>query len=149
MTQERFKMIVYTAIILHKKEKILLIRRSNTGRFDGFYAVPGGGVDGNEPVTQALIREAHEEIGITIKKENLRVVHVLHDRHRESGKEFIGFYIEAIEWEGEPQNMEPNKHDEVVWIDENALPKNLLDALRHVLEMIRKDIFYSEYGWEK
>jgi ADP-ribose pyrophosphatase YjhB (NUDIX family) len=101
MKKERFKIVPYVVIILRKGKKILLIRRYQTEFEDGFYACPGGGVDGNEPITHAVIREAHEELGIKIKNETLKMAHVLHSRHAGHG-ERIGFFIQASAWENEP-----------------------------------------------
>jgi ADP-ribose pyrophosphatase YjhB (NUDIX family) len=148
VNKERFKIGAYVSLILRKDEKILLIRRFNTGSSDGFYACVGGGVDGNEPITQAMIREADEEIGIKLRKENLKIVHVLHNKAAHGHKEQIGFFVDATEWEGDPKNMEPHKHDDVAWFSLNDLPQNTLSKLKHVLEMINKNIFFSEFGWD-
>lgn len=148
MTKERFKIAAFVALILRKNEKILLIRRSNTGSGDGFYSCAGGGVDGDEPVTHAMIREAYEELGIKLKKENLKIVHIVHSKKRQDAHENIGFFLEATDWDGELQNMEPHKHDDVAWFCINALPENTFPRLIHVLKMLDKKIFYSEYGWD-
>ena len=148
MAKERFKIPVFVALILRKNEKILLIRRSNTGSGDGFYSCAGGGVDGDEPITQAMIREADEELGIKLKKENLKIVHIVHSKKRQDANENVGFFLEATEWEGELRNMEPHKHDDVSWFCLNDLPKNTFPRLIHVIKMVDKKIFYSEYGWE-
>lgn len=148
METERFKMIAFTALILRDGEKILLIRRHKTGSFDGLYACAGGGVDENEPATAAMIREAHEELGITLKKDNLKIAHIVHRGPHDGGSEFVGFFIEASEWEGEPQNMEPDKCDEIAWFHVDKLPENIIPTLKHVMEMLKQNIFYSEYGWE-
>jgi ADP-ribose pyrophosphatase YjhB (NUDIX family) len=147
MHKERFKIGPYVVIILRKGKKILLIRRYQTGFDDGFYACPGGGVDGNEPITNAVIREVHEELGIKIKKENLKMAHVLHSRHADRG-ECIGFFIQATAWDGEPRNMEPHKCDNIGWFAVDALPENTVLHLIHVLKKIKQGIFYSEFGWE-
>lgn len=146
MAQERFKIIPYVSLILRKDQEILLIRRSNTGYDDGFYACAGGGVDGNETMTDAIIREAQEELGIILKKEHLHVVHVLHNKHQ-NNVETVGFYIETTEWEGEPQNMEPHKHDFVGWFALDNLPTDTMSTLKQVIAMREKNVFYSELGW--
>jgi 8-oxo-dGTP diphosphatase len=147
MLQERFKLGSFVSLILKQNSKILLIRRFNTGCDDGFYGCAGGGIDGNEPVTYALMREASEELGIKLNKEDLSIVHVLHKRH-ENGRELIGFFIEAKKWEGEPQNMEPHKCDDIGWFDLHNLPSNSQPTFKHVISMMNKNIFYSEMGWE-
>jgi ADP-ribose pyrophosphatase YjhB (NUDIX family) len=147
MQQERFKMIAFVSLILRRGSEVLLIRRFNTGSEDGMYSCAGGGVDENEPVTQALVREAHEELGINIKKENLKVVHIVH-RKNTKGVETIGFVIEACKWEGEPCNMEPHKCDDLQWFDINKLPDNCHPAFKHVVSMLEQQKFFSEMGWE-
>lgn len=147
MRKERFKIEPYVVVILRKNDKILLLRRYQTGFGDGFYGCAGGGVDGKESVTYAVIREAHEELGIKIKKEDLKMAHVLHGLH-DHGREAIGFFIEAIAWEGEPCNMEPHKCDHIEWFALDDLPKNTLPHLKHVLKMIKNGVFYSEFGWD-
>ncbi|MFH1254538.1 MAG: NUDIX domain-containing protein [bacterium] len=148
MARERFKIGAFVALILRKNEKILLIRRFNTGSGDGFYSCAGGGVDGDEPITQAMIREADEELGIRLKKENLKIVHVIHSKQRDGSNESVGFFLEATAWEGEPQNMEPHKHDDVAWFPVNSLPQNTFPRLIHVIKMMDEKVFYSEYGWD-
>ena len=144
--KERLALVPYVALLLRQEQKILLIRRCNTGDCDGFYACAGGKIDGNESATQALIREAYEEIGIILKKEHLKIVHVLHSKR--DIEEAIGFFIEATIWENNPCLMEPDKCDDVIWFDIDSLPQNLFPGLKQVLEMLDKNIFYSEYGWE-
>lgn len=143
---ERFKMISYVSLILRRDDQVLLIRRYQTGSNDGMYALAGGGVDADEPITQAAIREAREELGIRLNKDDLNVLHVLHSKNTTS--ETIGFFIEATTWEGEPRNMEPHKCDDVRWIPAKGLPQNTMPHLKHVMEHIDRNIFYSEFGWD-
>lgn len=146
MQKERFKLGSFVSLILRRDNQILLIRRSNTGCEDGLYGCAGGGIDGNEPATQALIREAAEELGIAINKENVKAVHIVH-RYKTEG-EMIGFFFEVSAWQREPQNMEPHKHDDVAWFDVDKLPGNVQPALKHVLAMIEQNKFFSEMGFE-
>jgi len=144
-----FKLASFVSLILRRDQEVLLIRRSNTGYEDGLYCCAGGKIDGNEPATEALIREAREELGIILKKEHLKVVHVVHRKlKRDYDPELIGFFIEATKWEGIPQNMEPHKHDDIAWFPLHNLPENLMPTFKHVASMIENNIFYSELGWE-
>ena len=148
MTKERFKLGVYVSLILRKGDEILLIRRAKTGVDDGLYGCAGGKIDGDEQITYAMMREAGEEIGIKLKKEDLKVVHVLHAKRNQTLCEMLGFFIEASVWEGEPKNMEPNKHDDLAWFKLALLPDNTQPALIHVLAMLDKGVSFSEFGWE-
>ncbi|WP_228059029.1 NUDIX domain-containing protein [Nostoc sp. LEGE 06077] len=85
MTNNPFKLIPDSYLILIKDEKILLIRRFNTGYEDGNYSVVAGLVDGNETFVQAVVREAKEEVGIDLNIQDLEVVHIIH--RKDSGEE--------------------------------------------------------------
>ena len=100
LQKERFKLGSFVLLILRRGSEILLIRRFNTGCEDGMYACAGGGLEANETVRHAIIREAAEELGIQLKKDDLKIIHVVH-RKREQ-QEMIGFFIEASESEGQP-----------------------------------------------
>jgi 8-oxo-dGTP diphosphatase len=146
--KERFKLIPLVSVIIKKDNKLLLARRFNTGYGDGLYALPGGGVDGNETILQAVIREAQEELAITLRQKDLQVLHVSHIRYP-SKTETIRFFIVVDKWDGEIINNEPGKCDDIRWFELNKLPENLLDPIEHVLEKISQGRFYSEFGWEK
>ena len=59
---------VYGLII--KENKILLIKK-NGGPYDGKYDLPGGTIEFEESIEEALIRELKEEVGIDIIEYNL------------------------------------------------------------------------------
>ncbi len=149
MEKERFKLTPYVSLVLRKGNDILLLRRYNTGYDDGLFTCASGGVDGNESITQATIRESYEELGIKVEAEDLRVVHVLHIKRvdQKEGNEYLHFFLEASKYEGEPKVMEPNKCDKVDWFAIDALPENIMPSVKDVLKSIEKNIFYSELGW--
>lgn len=76
--KKRFKMPVAAHLLLFDNNKILLLRRFNTGYEDGKYSVIAGHLDGNEEIKTAIIREAKEEAGIDICPENVEIVGVMH-----------------------------------------------------------------------
>ncbi len=145
MKKERFRLVPFVSLIIRKNNEVLLLRRYNTGYDDGLYHCAGGGVDGNEPITSAAIRELNEELGIITKKENLKVVHTLH--YNSSNGEYVNFFLETSEWEGNPEIMEPNKCDDISWFSADSLPENTMSSVKHVIEFVNKNIFYSELGW--
>ncbi len=147
MTRERYKNIPASYLILMKNDEILLQRRCNTGYKDGEYGIPSGHVEKGESFTKALIREIKEEIGITLKPQNLEVIHVMH-RKSEMEEERIDTFFIAHKWKNEIQNMEPHKCDDLSWFPLNNLPDNTINYIRFVFKQIKNKIFYSEYGWE-
>ncbi len=92
--------------------KILLMRRYQTGYMDGHYSVPAGHLDGNEPVRLAAVREAQEEIGVRVDPAEVRFAGVF---HRSEGDERVDFFVHVQSWNGEPVNAEPEKCDEIRW----------------------------------
>jgi 8-oxo-dGTP pyrophosphatase MutT (NUDIX family) len=57
MSKKRFEMPVAVHLFLIEENKILLLRRFNTGYEDGNYSLIAGHLDGNEDVKSAMIRE--------------------------------------------------------------------------------------------
>ena len=132
-------------MILIKDEEILLLRRANTGFEDGNYSLPAGHMDGSESATNAMIREAKEELGIQIAQEDLSLIHMLH-RDCVTG-ERVEFFFTADQWSGEIQNCEPKKCDDLTWYPLDELPDNTIPYIRSVIEHIKNGQVYSEFGW--
>ena len=78
--EDRYKCMVVVDLMLTRnnngKKEILLALRQNTGHHDGDYELPGGHIEANEDIIQAMIREAKEELCIDIKREDLKIEHV-------------------------------------------------------------------------
>jgi len=141
----RFKLVSAVHLFLIKEDKILLLRRFNTGYEDGNYSVVAGHLDGGEPVKSAMIREAKEETGIDISNQDLDVVQVM---HRLADDERIDFFLRASTWAGEIKNMEPHKCDELSWRPIDDLPDNIIPYVRTAIDNYQKGIWFDNYGWE-
>lgn len=70
-------MLTYALGILQKNNELLFLLRKNTPFFSNRYGLIGGKVEDDESITDALIREIYEEIGITITKEDTHFTHCL------------------------------------------------------------------------
>lgn len=145
MNKERFKVIPAVYLILIRDNKILMLRRQNTGFEDGNYSLIAGHVDENEGPTRAVSREADEEAGIHILPESLRLAHVMY--RKKPDEERIDFFFTTDIWEGEPQNLEPEKCDDLSWFPLNHIPQNTIPHVRDVIEnlFVNKKV-YSESG---
>jgi 8-oxo-dGTP diphosphatase len=146
MSSERFLIRSAVYLFLIRKNKILLLRRFNTGWQDGYYSLIAGHIDGKEPVGKAMIREAEEEAGIIISKKDLLPATVIHKYY--TNQEYIDFFFVTKRWEGEPIIKEPNKCDDMSWFPLNKLPVNLLPYIKGALKNYQKGVAFFEYGWE-
>jgi 8-oxo-dGTP diphosphatase len=132
-------------VLIEKDGKYAFVLRKSTGWMDDFYGLPSGKVEHAEPYTLAAVREAKEEIGVTILSENLTFIHVM---HRNEGSEWVDVYFRANKWSGEAANAEPEKHGELAWFTLEELPENTIPSVRAALKHIAAGKQFSEYGWE-
>lgn len=139
---ERYKLPVFVAIIVKQGDRILLLQRENTGWMDGFWGMPGGGLEPNETITEAAARESYEEVGIRINPEDLKLVHVMHVK-RGGNKDVMGFMFLAQKWQGVAENREPHRCSQVQWFDIHALPPNMVLQNAHGFEQALKGNLYS------
>jgi 8-oxo-dGTP diphosphatase len=138
MERHKLKVAVYALLI--KDDKILLVRRFNTGWNDGNYSLPAGHLDPNETIASALIREAKEEVGVSLEPENIQLVHTMHRMNTH-----IDFFFVATKREREPINAEPDKCDDVRWFPIGELPENMVPSVRAAITHYQDGVAFSEF----
>jgi len=131
---ERHRSIVDVHLVINRDEKILMLRRANTSYADGQLCLPSGHLEPGESVVQAAVRETREEVGIVLDLADVRFAHVAH-RHDPDGRDRVGFFFAAQHWRGEPVNAEPHKCTELVWVDPDDLPEDVVRYQAAVLEL--------------
>lgn len=146
--KDYFKVTPASYVIFEKDNKILLLKRANTGYYDGYYSLPAGHFDGNESAKDVAVREVEEEVGLKIKPEDLKLIHV---SHRKSpipiDHERMDLFFQVARWEGEPINNEANKHEEVTWLPLNNLPKNIVPEVRQAIIKLLSGEIYGDFGF--
>ncbi len=142
---ERHGIIPSSFLYLQQDEKILLLRRRNTGFADGQYSLIAGHVDAGESFVTAMVREAREEAGITVAAGDLELVHVMN--LLSGGSERLHMIFRPRQWEGVPTNREPDKCDQMGWYSLQQMPDNLIPYIRFSIEAIGRGQIYSEWGW--
>lgn len=131
-------------LILLKNDKVLLSKRQNTAWMDGFYSLVSGHVEADETISEAMIREAKEEISILLEKSDLIPATVI---HRKSDQVYYDFFFICSKWQGNIINAEPNLCSELTWFELNSLPENTLTYIKVAIEQYQERIAFSEYGW--
>jgi len=140
----KYPIVVLSSYVFFMRgNEILLARRQNTGYRDGEYGLPAGHIEENEFASKGAIREAQEEVGVSIDPENLIPAHLMHrqcDNHTRTE-----FFFVAKTWKGDLTNTEPEKCDQISWFPIDKLPENTIPYIRTAIEKWRAGIFYSEF----
>ncbi|NTU46787.1 NUDIX domain-containing protein [Candidatus Roizmanbacteria bacterium] len=144
--RERFKLSVSVFALFIRNDKILLLKRCNTGWMDGHFSVPAGALDENETFQHAIVREIKEEVNATVDIKDLKLKHIMHTKTE--GQEWEGIYYVVTKWKGTLIINEPEKHSDLQWCNLGELPFLIIPYVKQALEMIKDKKLYSEYGWE-
>ncbi|MEK9173998.1 MAG: NUDIX domain-containing protein [Patescibacteria group bacterium] len=135
-------------VVLMQDKKVLLQRRFQTGWMDGFYSLPAGHTEPDEPFSETLKREIREEVGITLTEEATHIAHISH-RYAAPDYQIVDAFFVCKQWQGEPTICEKDKADELLWCDTTALPENTVPYIKTALQYIQEGTLYSEYSWNK
>ena len=141
---KRFKSGVCTDLLIKKvinnETYILLMKRMNTGFNDGEYELPGGHLEKGEDLFESMIREAKEELLIDLKKEDIKIIHLL---HHYSG-ERLNFIFETDGTNLNPKIGEKDKCSGLDWFKINDLPNETTDKVKQIISNIIDNKFYDK-----
>lgn len=132
-------------VVVERDERVLLMRRAGTGFFDGLYSLPGGHVEEGESLREAAAREMREEIGLRFDPVQFELLGVV---HRRSDTNRVDFFVRAAGCPGDPEIREPDKCDELRWVDRDALPSDIVPYIAAALEAGRGP-WVLELGWDE
>lgn len=110
------------AVILNEKKELLLLLRNKQPEA-GHWSIPGGAVEFNETLEDAIIREVKEETDVKI--EILSLLGATNHILPEEGIHWVTMPFLTRIIEGTPKNVEPQKHNELKWFDITNLPENI------------------------
>lgn len=130
---------------LERKDQILLLKRYNTGHNDNKWSVPAGRLESGESISQAVVREVKEEVGLSIEVDSLSRPLIMHHKDERGERIYAFFMIEK--WLGKEVNMEPDKCSEINWFNRKDIPENLVPHVKKALFDIEKGQTYTEYGF--
>lgn len=122
---------VGVATFVFRDGKFLMLKRKGK-HAPGTWSVPGGWQEMGETFEEASKREIAEEVGCEIK--NVRFGAVTNNYFPEEGIHSVSVFT-LSDWEaGEPQNLEPEKCEELRWVDFETLPSPLFRAWDDLLK---------------
>ena len=120
------------AAILKKKNFFLISSRPKGKMFENYWEFPGGKVEKDESLKQALCRELKEELNIQTHKKDLLFL----DSYEYSYSNQIinlNFFL-CFKWFGK---IQPNDNQELQWIvKKNIINFNLLPSNNKVIKLI-------------
>lgn len=141
--------IIDVMLILTREDHVLLAQRQGTGYADGQWNLPSGKVEAGEHVLAAIVREAHEEVGIRLDPAALRPVGAVHYRNPE-GQTRLGLFF-ATETDparqGLPVNAEPHKCAKIDWFPIDILPHDTVPYTATGIDLYRRGDNLAVFGW--
>ncbi len=142
-----FRVPVAIIIVLRQGDHVLLAKRANTGFKDGYFALPGGKHDGNEPLVEGVVREAKEELGIDCLTKDVEFRGIIHTQMPEPYTEVMYIIFEIVKYEGTVVNNEPHKCSEIQFFHVDNLPDKMTEVSRRCVINTFAGIQYDEMGW--
>lgn len=139
--------VVDVLLLLTRGEHVLLALRQGTGYADGQWNLPSGKLEAGEHLVTALVREAAEEVGLTIEP-GARLVATVHYRNPEGQARLGCFFHVASDpaTQGEPVNAEPHKCAKIAWYPLHMLPESTVPYTAAGVELYRRGDRYAALG---
>lgn len=131
-------------LFLTRGDELLWLLREGTGWLDGYHSVVAGHVDAGESAVEAMIREAREEVGISLSPQQLEHVVTV---HRNSDTERLDLFFYAREFLGEVSNREPEKCGGLFWARFADAPSPLVPYVEAATQAWMEGKHYIELGW--
>lgn len=128
--------------VIHRQGKVLIARRPDHVHQGGLLEFPGGKVEIDETVQQALVREIREETGLRISPDTLEPV--IEIRHDYGDKRVFLDVWETVFAEGDPEGREGQ---EIRWLDVGELADvDFPAANRPIIRALRLPRCYAITG---
>ena len=132
---ERAPVDVAVGVLIDKQDRFLLTSRPEGKVYAGYWEYPGGKLEAGETVEQALRRELHEELGITIGAVHSWKVELVDYEHARVRLHFCKVY----EWSGE---FEMREQQSMAW---QTLPVEVAPVLPGTIPVLQW--FAAERGF--
>ena len=134
-SSERTPVDVAVGVLINRDGRFLLTSRPEGKVYAGYWEFPGGKLEAGESVEQALRRELHEELGITIAAAQPWKIELMDYAHARVRLHFC----KVFEWSGE---FEMREQQAMAW---QTLPVDVTPVLPGTVPVL--EWFASERGF--
>jgi 8-oxo-dGTP diphosphatase len=143
MEPQRYRSLVAVyAVVMNVQNKILLLRRANTGYRDGYYDMPAGHLEEGETLRHATLRELKEETGLQANEEDVEFIELLHRFSHD--RVYVDVFFRINKWTGEAMIKETEKCDHMDWFSLDDLPEMIVPHQGRVIKDHAVGITYRE-----
>lgn len=129
-------------IIVNQNKEILIGKR--TGSHAPFYSIPGGHVELGETFEASAIREAKEETDLDIIDPQVIGITNNLETYRREGLHYVSIVLLAKSYSGTPKIMEPDKCEDLRWVDPHKLTQPHSDASQRSITCYLERRFYKK-----
>ena len=129
-------------LIIRKGNGILFgLRKNHYGA--GTWGLPSGHLEFGERLFEAACREAHEELGVVVKADDLRLISVVDDVEPQDDRHYIHVSFELLEPKWEPRNAEPEYCAALKYFSINSLPEHIFPPHQAIIRNYLEKRLYS------
>jgi 8-oxo-dGTP diphosphatase len=136
-------------LLLTRNDHVLLALRQGTGFADGMWNLPSGKAETGESAVAAIIREAHEELGVQLAEHEIRYAATVHCRNSNTDAR-IGLFFQAAAKDTPPdlpRNAEPHKCAKIAWYPMTMLPGTTMAYSALGVSLYRRKAHFGTTGW--
>lgn len=127
-------------VIENEKGQVLVGKRKSSHA--PYWSIPGGSLELGETFEQGAVREVLEEFGIRVANPQVIAVTNNLETYRSEGVHFISVILLVKKFEGKPMILEPEKCEDIMWVDPKNLPIPHFDASKLAIECYLNDKVY-------
>jgi 8-oxo-dGTP diphosphatase len=136
-------------LLLTRQDNVLLALRQGTGFADGMWNLPSGKAETAETAIAAVIREAHEELGIHLSGHEIHFAATVHCRNSDTDTR-LGLFFQAAAKQTPldvPYNAEPHKCAKLAWYPMTMLPAATMPYSALGISLYQRNACFGTTGW--